>query len=544
MAPIKVIKIAFILMAVLCSQYSFAQHNDKPKLVVGIVVDQMRQEYLYRFWDNYSENGFKRLIRDGFNVKNMHYNYVPTATGPGHASIYTGSTPANHGIVANDWYNREKRRPMYCAEDEAEFLVDGPNSEKKVTGYSRSPKNLKSNTITDELKLFSNGRSKVTGISLKDRGAIFPAGHLADYAFWYNTESGDFITSSYYSDNLPKWLNKFNKRKVADSLLNVKWEPLLPLEKYSHSGPDASSMEKLFVSKKTSEFPYDLKKLRKKNGDFALLPQVPFGNTLLTQMAKATIKGEKMGQDDEIDFLTISYSSTDYVGHGFGIRSKELEDTYVRIDRELSELLGFLDDEVGKGNYLLFLTADHAASDHPPFLESSRLPGKFFDTAAIKDSLNRSLWKLYGQGDYISHLDKIQVYLNTVKTSKREVLETSIALLESMEGIAEMYVPYLHNTRNFEIDKIFRKSYHRQNSGDILLRFKPGWMPKRLEGTTHGTAYNDDTHVPMLWYGWKVPLGTSIAKHTIDQIVPTLSFLLDIPLPSNASSEPIHELFD
>lgn len=533
-----------LVVLALFSQSILAQTEDKPKLVIGIVIDQMRAEYLYRFQDNYSENGFKRMIREGFNVKNMHYNYVPTATGPGHASIYTGTTPVNHGIVGNNWFSKEKNRQMYCAEDGNEFLIDGSTFKKKITNYSRSPKNLKSSTITDELKLFSNNRSKVTGISLKDRGAIFPAGHLADYAFWYNTETGNFITSSYYSVKLPKWLNEFNQRQLSDSLLNLKWEPILNIEKYSHSGEDAVSMEKLFTGKETSEFPYDLKKLRKRNGNFALIPQVPFGNTLLTKMAKATIIGESMGQSDEIDFLTISYSSTDYVGHGFGIRSKELEDTYIRLDRELSELLDFLDIEVGKGNYLLFLTADHATSDHPPFLETSRLPGKFFDTSAIKDSLNLGLSKLYGQADYITHLDKTQVYLNLVETSKREVLKTSVALLKSMDGIAEVYVPSLHNTRNLEIDKFFRKSYHHQNSGNILLHFKPGWIPRRNEGTTHGSGYNYDTHVPMLWYGYNIPKGETVNYHSIDQITSTLSMLLNIPLPNTASQKSIKELFN
>lgn len=292
---------------------------------MGIVVDQMRAEYLYRFQDNYSENGFKRLMQEGFNVKNMHYNYVPTTTGPGHASIYTGTTPKNHGIVANDWYSRKKNKMTYCAEDEQVFLVDSQNDHKgEINGYSRSPKNMKSLTITDELKLFSNGRSKVIGTSLKDRAAIFPAGHLADYAFWYNTETGNFITSSYYSKSLPKWLQKFNNQHQADSLLNLTWNPLRPITDYKNSSPDSTTLEKVFIGKGKATFPYNLKTLRKKNGNFALIPQVPFGNTLLTQMAKAIISGEEMGKNQEIDFLTISYSSTDYLGHGFSIRSKAM----------------------------------------------------------------------------------------------------------------------------------------------------------------------------------------------------------------------------
>ncbi|WP_420601480.1 alkaline phosphatase PafA [Flagellimonas sp.] len=534
-----------VFIAIACFiQLTFGQINDKPKLIVGIVVDQMRAEYLYRFQDNYTENGFKRLMREGFNVKNMHYNYMPTATGPGHASIYTGTTPANHGIVANDWYSKTKEAKMYCAVDETVFLTDGSKaSPKEIDKYSRSPKNLLGSTITDELKLFTNDRSKIVGISLKDRGAIFPTGHLANYAFWYHDQTGNFITSSYYSENLPDWLLKFNNRKLADSLLNLTWDTLKPMETYKNSGPDHAPMEKIFNGRTDATFPYDLKKLRKANENFAMIPNVPFGNTILTQLAKATIQGEGLGQKDETDFLTISYSSTDYIGHGFGIRSKELEDTYVRMDREIAELLSFLDSEIGKDNYLLFMTADHAASDHPDFLKNSKLPGKYFEEASIKQLLNSKLSELYGNEDYVAYIDKTQVYLNPVKTSREEVLKATVSILKTVDGIQEVYVPSLHSNRNLAIDAFFRKSHNPDNSGDILLHFKPGWMPKRMEGTTHGALYNNDTHVPMLWFGWQIKQGETVKKKTIDQIAPTLSFLLNIPLPNLSSIQPITEIF-
>lgn len=537
------IRIFFILGFFSINSF-FAQQTDKPKLVVGIVVDQMRAEYLYRFQDNYSENGFKRLIREGFNVKNMHYNYIPTTTGPGHASIFTGTTPANHGIVANDWYDESKKQTVYCAEDETVFLVDGQNNSKKEQNkYSRSPKNLQSLTITDELKLFSNGRSKVIGLSLKDRASILPSGHLADYAFWYHTETGDFITSSYYSDSLPKWLQKFNGKKIADSLLNLTWKTALPIEKYTNSGQDDATMEKIFIGKQDATFPYNFKKLRKENGNFAMLTQIPFGNTILTQLAKTTISSEEMGKHDDTDFLTLSYSSTDYVGHNFGIRSKELEDTYVRMDTEIAELLTFLDMEVGENNYVLFLTADHAASDHPEFLKKSRLPGKFFDLETIKRMLNTELTKLYGEADYVAYMDATQIYFNESSTPKEELLKGALIILKSFEGIKEVYIPTLHNSRNLAIDSFFRKNYNTENSGDIILQFKSGWMVRRTEGTTHSSSYNDDTHVPLLWYGKDIPQGETINNYGIDQIVPTLSMLLNIPLPSASSRYPINEVF-
>ena len=544
----KINSLLYSFIFTLLSQISFSQQQDKPKLIVGIVIDQMRAEYLYRFQDNYAENGFKRLLREGFNVKNTHYNYIPTATGPGHTSIYTGTTPVNHGIVSNDWYNRELGRSIYCAEDSTVFLVDhlGVQKDEKFKNFSRSPKNNLTTTITDELKLFTNQRSKVIGVSLKDRGAIFPSGHLANAAYWYNPNNGHFVTSSYYMNKLPQWLIKFNNKKKSDSLLNQTWKTLLPIEKYIHSEIDDSSFEKKFKGKQLSIFPYDLKTLRKENGNYKLITHVPQGNTLLTELVKATIKGENLGRNETTDFLTISYSSTDYVGHNFGIRSKELEDTYIRMDREIALLLKDLDTEVGKDNYILFLTADHAVSDNPPFLKSKRLPGNFYNSKKIKENLNIYLSDIFGKDNYIAHIDKTQIYLSEKKIVKEKILKASLQFLITIEGMKDVFAPELkvHSLDNSIISNVIKNSYNSKESGDILYQMHSGWMEERLFGTTHSTAYTSDTHVPLLWYGWHIPKGETVKPHVITQITPTLSFLLDIPLPNASNREPIKELFD
>ena len=544
----KINSLLYSFIFTLLSQISFSQQQDKPKLIVGIVIDQMRAEYLYRFQGNYAEDGFKRLLREGFNVKNTHYNYIPTATGPGHTSIYTGTTPVNHGIVSNDWYNRELGRSIYCAEDSTVFLVDhlGVQKDKKFKNFSRSPKNNLTTTITDELKLFTNQRSKVIGVSLKDRGAIFPSGHLANAAYWYNPNNGHFVTSSYYMNKLPQWLIKFNNKKKSDSLLNQTWKTLLPIEKYIHSEIDDSSFEKKFKGKQLSIFPYNLKTLRKENGNYKLITHVPQGNTLLTELVKATIKGENLGRNETTDFLTISYSSTDYVGHNFGIRSKELEDTYIRMDREIALLLKDLDTEVGKDNYILFLTADHAGSDNPPFLKSKRLPGNFYNSKKIKENLNIYLSDIFGKDNYIAHIDKTQIYLSEKKIVKEKILKASLQFLITIEGMKDVFAPELkvHSLDNSIISNVIKNSYNSKESGDILYQMHSGWMEERLFGTTHSTAYTSDTHVPLLWYGWHIPKGETVKPHVITQITPTLSFLLDIPLPNASNREPIKELFD
>ena len=519
-------------------------------MVIGVVVDQMRAEYLYRFQENYTENGFKKLIREGYNVKNTHYNYIPTATAPGHTSIYTGNTPANHGIIGNSWFDRDFSKLIYCAEDDIVKQADHPLNLKTIdtTGYyERSPKNLMVSTITDELKLASNGRAKVIGLSLKDRGAIFPAGHLADYAFWYDTRNGNFSTSSYYTSELPSWVVDFNRRQVADSLLNLTWEPLLPIERYNNSSVDDVSFEKIFLGKNRSVFPYNLKKLRGTNGDFGMLMEVPFGNSLLTQMALKTIKEEKLGEDAETDFLTISYSSTDYVGHNFGIRSMELEDTYIRLDREIASLLSTLDTQIGKESYLLFLTADHGASDYPLYRQEKKLPGKFYDLGDIKKRLDAHMSALYGNQKYIAHLDYTELYLTNDFENRDEILkEVGYFLSTYVDGIKEVYIPSLP-TISFRIENqtgLFENSHYSGRSGDVHFYFKPGWMAQKEYGTTHGNPFTSDTHVPLVWYGSHIKNGNSVEKHTVTQIAATISMLLDIPLPEAANHRPILELFE
>ncbi|WP_299671652.1 alkaline phosphatase family protein [uncultured Polaribacter sp.] len=541
---LKIITLSFFFLFIACNHSS--QKKEKPKLVIFIVIDQMRAEYLYRFQDNYSEDGFKLLLREGFNVKNTHYNYIPTATAPGHSSIYTGTTPSEHGIIYNNWFDRKENKMINSAEDTSVFLVDnsGIIKDTRSKKFQRSPKNLKTTTITDELKLFTNNRAKVISISIKDRGAIFPGGHLADYAFWYNNNNGHFITSSYYIEELPSWLKKFNNKKIADSLLNLTWNPLLPIKHYKNSSIDNASFEKVFNGREKSTFPYTLKELRKNNGNYNLLPQIPQGNTLLTELFKASIKGEKLGKGNETDFLAISFSSTDYIGHNFGIRSKEIEDTYLRMDREIAKIIKTLNKEVGKRKYMLVLTSDHGSSDNPPFLNSNHLPGKFISSKEIRIKLNTYLSKEIFPKDYISYIDKTQIYLKKDLKNKEEVLKKSLVFLKRMEGIKDVFIPNITTFNKSSKTTIFRNSFNSKVSGDIMYQVVPGWMEKRSYGTTHTTSYNNDTHVPLIWYGYNIRKGETALSVKITQIAPTLSMLLDIPFPNASNKIPIDDIIE
>ncbi len=328
-------------------------HNyiDRPKLMIGIVVDQMRYDFLIRFYNKYGDGGFKKLMKEGYNCENTHYNYIPTHTAVGHASIFTGTTPDIHGIIGNNWYDKYQKKGVYCVDD-ANYITIGSKKNK-----GKSPLKLQSTTITDQLKLAQINEGKVIGISIKDRSAILPTGFSADAAYWFEgNKKANFITSSYYLDELPKWVTDFNTSNIAKSHLKI-WNTLYPINTYTESIADDNDFEKPFKGENRPIFPHDLPSLMKKNNNYDLLKVSPFGNSLLVDFAIEAIKGEQLGQSTVTDFLTISFSSPDYVGHQFGPDSKEIQDVYLRLDKDLARFINFLDNEIGKNEYTLFFNS-------------------------------------------------------------------------------------------------------------------------------------------------------------------------------------------
>ncbi len=360
--------------------------NDKPKLIVGIMVDQMKQEYLVRFYDHFGEGGFKRFVEEGFVARNGHYNYAGTSTGPGHASVYTGTTPSVHGIVGNNWYSRVLKRNVYCAEDTAVRAIGGAARNGRI-----SPANLYSSTITDELKLFTQKQGKVIAMSIKDRGSALPGGHLSDGSYWYDSRTGNFMTSSYYMNALPTWAKSFNEEKKATAYLSQNWEASKDLSAYTESGPDDSPYERGFRGKNTPTLPYNLDELRQTNGGYGLLPSTPFGNTILADFALAAVAGEDLGGDDITDFIAVSFSSTDYAGHNFGPQSKEIQDMYIKLDRELARMFNELDSKLGKGNYTVFLSADHAVAENSKRMNDEGFRINNFDYRGFSDYLKEAV---------------------------------------------------------------------------------------------------------------------------------------------------------
>jgi predicted AlkP superfamily pyrophosphatase or phosphodiesterase len=543
-------KIIILLIGVGCAIASKAQ--DRPKLVVGIVVDQMRQEYLYRFESKYGDGGFRRLMNNGFMLTNAHYNYVPTYTGPGHASVFSGTTPAVHGIIGNDWWDKNLKKSVNCVEDERQKPVGNPEGNGDV-----SPWRMLSSTITDELKIYSQKKSKVIGISMKDRGAVLPAGHMADGAYWYDGKSGKFITSTYYKAVLPTWVENFNSLKLPDTYLNQTWNTLLPITQYSESSADESAYERKFKGKDKTVFPYDLKELRKTNDDFDLLPATPFGDDLLTEFTKASLAGEQLGKDADTDFLTLSYSCPDIIGHSMGPNSIEIEDTYLRLDKNIEDLLKKLDQEIGQGNYVVFLTADHAVVDVPQSLKDNRISGGNFPQANIEENLNYFLQKFFPGKKVVDKISNDQVFLNQdlftgdPKTSGIDLLiatELITNYLQSVDGIAQVFPKAIIKQGAYNetsIKGMILRGYNFKRSGDIAYQLEPGWISGGgAQGTTHGSGYSYDTHVPMLFFGKGIKKGKSSTYHSITDIAPTLSVLLKIKFPNGCTGQPISEILD
>jgi predicted AlkP superfamily pyrophosphatase or phosphodiesterase len=512
-----------------------------PKLIVGIVVDQMRFDYLYKYKAKFGKDGFLRLMNEGFNCRNTTYNYVPTYTGPGHASIYSGTTPAVHGIIANSWYDRNKKQVMYCSSDKSVNTVGA-----KGNAGQMSPRNMLTSTITDEVHLANHLHSKVIGLALKDRGAILPAGHTANAAYWYDA-SGSWISSTYYMKELPTWVQDFNKKEKAKEYLSKPWNTLLPVSTYNESIPDDNPYETLFKGEKSPVFPHDLPSLMAANGGLDLIRTTPFGNSLTKDFAIETIKGENLGKENGTDFLTISFSSTDYVGHSFGPQSVEVEDTYLRLDKDLAELLKFLDTWVGKEHVLVFLTADHAVVDVPQFLTDQKIPAGTFESKPVLDSLKKYLRQKYNDTSLVLGYANQQIYLdheimNKLNLSEAAFEEDIASFLLRFKGIATTVTACALRNSGFAEDdtrSFIQKGYLPSRSGDVMINFEPAWIEAEKVSTTHGSPYSYDTHVPLIWYGWAIPPGSSIdAVHPTD-IAPTISLLLNIPFPDGCTGKVI-----
>ena len=520
------------------------QTPQRPKLVIGIVVDQMRYDYLTRFWEKYEEGGFKRLIGEGYNFKNNHFNYIPTYTAPGHASVFTGTTPQNHGIIGNGWYNKFEKKEVYNAGDDNVESVGTQSSAGKM-----SPHRMLSTTVADENRLFTQMRGKTIGIGIKDRGAILPAGHTANAAYWFHgKDEGKWITSTFYMKDLPKWVKDFNNSGKAKSYITT-WNTLYDIETYTESGPDKTIFEGGFNNQTT--FPYDLGALAGTSGKFELVKISPFGNSLTTDFAIAAIEAEELGKDEFTDFLTLSYSSTDYIGHNFGVNSKEIQDTYLRLDKDLARLLKYLDEKTGAGNYTVFLTSDHGGGDVPAYMKSVKIPAGYFDEHGFNEKIHSLVKEVYDEDDLIEKIYNYQVFFNY-----ETLRDAGIAATELENTIAHYMLQYPQVNNVFTrtqmqsgsftsgIAHLVQNGYNQKRSGDVVMVLKPSVITYSETGSTHGSGFSYDTHAPLIFFGSGIPHGSTYERTEIIDIAPTISALLGISNPNAATGQPLRAILE
>ena len=524
---------------------SFENDQKKPKLVVGIVIDQMRWDYLKRFYPLYKANGgMKRLLGGGFTCDNTLIPYTPTVTGCGHASAYTGSVPSIHGITGNNWWDNQLMRSVYCSEDKTVKGVGGKSDEDG----QMSPRNMLTTSICDELRLATNFKSKVIGIALKDRGSILPAGHSANAAYWYESKSGNFISSTYYMKELPDWVNQFNSRKMVDSLYRKGWATSLQKETYlEYATTDEREYEGKPFGKEAIGFPYNLTAYIEK--DYSKIVTTPHGNTLTVEMAKAAVIAEKMGKGSITDFLAISFSSPDYIGHSFGPNSWELVDNYVQLDDEMGKLFAFLDANVGKNEYTVFLTADHAVAHVPGFLKEHKIPGGLSNVSGMMKLMNDQLKEKFGIEKSIVSMFNYQVHLNHRVIDSANLDDESIKkwiiqflLKDSTVSNAFATSAIMTTSINKTLREMTANGYYPNRCGDVQIILKPGYFEGGTTGTTHGSWYPYDSHIPLLWYGWGIKHGKTNRETYMTDIAATLAALLHIQMPSGSVGKVIEEV--
>jgi predicted AlkP superfamily pyrophosphatase or phosphodiesterase len=501
----------------------------RPKLVVGIMVDQMRWDYLYRFYERYDNGGFKRMLNEGFSCENAYINYVPSVTGIGHATVYTGSVPAIHGITGNDWIIQATGKEMYCSADSSVSTV-GSNS---VEAGQMSPKNLLVTSMTDELRLATNFRSKVIAIA----------------AYWYDGSSGNWISSTHYMKQLPAWLTKFNEQKYPEKYLKQDWNTLYPIETYLQSTKDDVPYEGKFPGMSTSTFPVKTSEMMSRG--LGLVTSTPFGSSLTLDLAKAAVENETMGTDADTDFLAISVSSPDYIGHQFGPNSIEIEDTYLRLDRDLATFFSYLDTKVGKGNYTVFLTADHAVQHNAGFLNDNKISAGVFPASAVLKELNNQLEAEYKVKNIALSFSNYAVSLNynairTNKLNEELIKKSTMEFLKKQDGVA--FVVDIPNAQNATIPEYFKEKiingYHPDRSGVIQIVLDPAWYSgssPRSTGATHGTMNPADIHIPMVFMGWGIKQGKSNNSYNMTDIAPTISGILHIQEPNGNIGKAVTE---
>jgi len=504
--------LALILTAVIAAGWAHPSAAT-PRLLVLVVFDQMRGDYLSRWSGLFGPDGFRRLTSEGAWFNNCHYPYAVTVTGVGHASLGTGCLPSQHGIIENNWYDRRAGQGVYCATLEGRFRMVPAGSRSKAAGsQGGAPSRLLEPTVGDAVKQSTGGRGKVIGISMKDRGGVLPTGARADICYWYDDTQGTFVTSNYYADHLPAYMTDFNRQKYAERWFAKDWSRLRPdIDYLSFSSPDATPGEAEDKSKRTI-FPHDMAGADKRIGSqfYNCVYTSPFGNDLTWAAAKAVIENEHLGQDDDVDYLAISYSSNDAVGHMFGPDSQEVLDITLRSDLIVADMIRFLDEHVGRDHYLLALSADHGICPLPEIARANHPDAARIDPKPVREGLEAYLNARYGtRFKWVEAITSGGIYLRdkvvqAAGRNRTEVEDACRTWLLTQPYVQTVYTrsQLLAATAPDSLMALVRGSFHPERSPDVMPVFRPYvLLTSYRTGTSHGSPHEYDTHVPLVLFG-------------------------------------------
>jgi len=517
----------------------------KPKLIIGITISGMQYDYLSVYWDKFSEGGFRKMATTGANCKNARYNYLITDPSAGFASIATGTSPSEHGIVSDYWYSRISNEIINSIEDAEQTTIGGPYGSGNY-----SPRALHSRTFSDELRVKSRFKSRSFGVSMDPQAAVMMSGHTATAAYWLDPEHATWVTSSFYMDSLPGWLNDFNQKNYRDLYLDRSWETLRPIAEYGESMLDNNPYETGIKGQIT--FPYDLAKISnvgRENKDYTVLMTTPWGNTFTKDMAIATIINEELGQRGSTDMINIGFNATKFLADHYSTWSVETEDMYLRLDEDIAHLLTFLDEQIGMENVLVYLTADNAIAVDPRYLSASRIPSGFFNYRTTVSLLKSYLNAIYGRGEWVTFYYAQQIYLNRQliedsNLSLEEVQDRVARFMVQMGGVSNAVQAYVLKQNNFT-EGMLRKiqnSYYPKRSGDVILYLTPGWVEHSNVAGDMYTEFRYGPHVPLIFYGWKINRVTIPFRVSPIDIAPSIASFMEISMPDNATGVVIPDL--
>ncbi len=532
----------FLFALLNCAFLQAQTPPDKPKLIVAVVIEGMRYDYLQQFEPQLSRGGFKKLMTQGAHCSNTHHNAAFLHNATGIANISTGSTASEHGIISNWWYSRLHRQKVNCVNDYTYNAVGCPN--KKSTQVS--PQQLLASTFGEELYKATKGKSKVFSIALQPYAAVLSAGKKATGAFFLDEFTGNWITSSYYAETLPSWVGIYNAKKNAYQYINKEWTPLMSLDYYKESWEDDNEFEIGINAQRT--FPYNITYLSDTYKPFRILKQIPYGNSFTKEFATELIAKEQLGKRTETDYLHITYTAAQEVANKFGNLSKEIEDTYIRLDYELMALINYLEQNVGKNNFVIFVTSSHGMATPNRFAMQMHKEGGIFKSVEYMYLLDKFLDSRFGDDEWVEHYANQHIYLNHRAVERRQASLTDIQrsaanFIAQFSGVHTVLTASELAKSNYSGTQIGSKmsnSHYAARSGDIIFQLKPNWSEQSLDVVAHHlSGYNYDTHVPLLWYGWKVKPQTITKAISINDIATTLSKIAKSPLPNMARGEEI-----